>query len=74
VFKHGKDVPSSRASSTTSRSGLSRRRFRCRAGSSIASAVTILIYVLGALLVLRRAGFPIRWISPGFARWGTGLL
>src|SRR5512133_3007536 len=51
--------------------GLSRRRFRCRAGSSIASAVTILIYVLGALLVLRRAGFPIRWISPGFARWGT---
>jgi hypothetical protein len=37
----------------------------------IASAITIVIYVLGALLVLRRAGFPIRWISPAFARWGT---
>jgi hypothetical protein len=37
----------------------------------ITSAVTILIYVLRALLVLRRAGFPVRWISPGFARWGT---
>jgi hypothetical protein len=37
----------------------------------IASAVTIVIYALGALLVLRRAGFSIRWISPGFARWGT---
>lgn len=40
----------------------------------IASAVTILIYGLGALLVLRRAGFPIRWISPRFAHWGTWAL
>ena len=37
----------------------------------IASAITIVVYVLGALLVLRRAGFPIRWISAVFARWGT---
>jgi hypothetical protein len=40
----------------------------------LASAVTILIYVLGALLVLRRAGFTIRWISAEFARWGTWAL
>ena len=40
----------------------------------LASAVTILIYVLGVLLVLRRAGFPIRWISAVFARWGTWAL
>lgn len=40
----------------------------------LASAVTILIYVLGAVLVLRRAGFPIRWISPVFAHWGTWAL
>ena len=40
----------------------------------LASLVAILIYGLGALLVLRRAGFPIMWISPGFARWGTWAL
>jgi hypothetical protein len=39
-----------------------------------ASAVTIVIYVLGALLVLRRAGIRIRWISSVFARWGTWAL
>jgi len=40
----------------------------------LASVVAILIYGLGALFVLRRAGFLIRWLSPGLARWGTWAL
>jgi hypothetical protein len=40
----------------------------------LASGVAILIYGLGAVLILRCAGFPIRWISPGLARWGTWAL
>jgi hypothetical protein len=35
---------------------------------------SILIYGLGALVVLRRAGFRIGWIPPAFARWSTWAL
>lgn len=37
----------------------------------VGSSVTVLVYSLAALLVLRRAGFHIRWISRAFARRGT---
>lgn len=40
----------------------------------IASAAAIVFYGLAALLVLRRAGFSIRWISPTVARIGTWVL
>jgi hypothetical protein len=40
----------------------------------LASAVTIAVYALAALVILRRAGFPIRWISAAVARIGTWVL
>ena len=40
----------------------------------VASVGSILIYGLGILVVLRRAGFRIGWIPPVFARWGTWAL
>jgi hypothetical protein len=40
-------------------------------GLRIGSAVTIVVFGLAALLVLRRAGFPIRWISAAVARRGV---
>jgi hypothetical protein len=40
----------------------------------IASVGSILIYGLGALVVLRWAGFRIGWIPPMFAHWGTWAL
>lgn len=40
----------------------------------LASAAAIVFYGLAALLVLRRAGFSIRWISPTVARIGTWVL
>lgn len=40
----------------------------------VASVGSILIYCLGILVVLRRAGFRIGWIPPVFARWGTWAL
>ena len=47
---------------------------RLPASLRLGSVASILIYALGALVVLRRAGFPIRWISPVFARLGTWAL
>jgi len=40
----------------------------------LASAAAIGLYGLAALVVLRRAGFSVRWISPAVARIGTWLL
>jgi hypothetical protein len=40
----------------------------------VASALAIAVYGLAALVVLRRAGFRIRWISPTVARIGTWVL
>lgn len=40
----------------------------------LASAAAIVVYGLAALVVLRRAGFSIRWISPTVARIGTWVL
>lgn len=37
----------------------------------IGSSVTVLLYSLAALVVLRHAGFPVRWVSPAFAHRGT---
>ena len=40
----------------------------------IASPVTVAVYGLASVVVLRRAGFRIRWISPAVARIGTWVL
>jgi hypothetical protein len=40
----------------------------------LASVVAIVVYDFGTAIILRRAGLPIRWISPGVARWGTWVL
>jgi hypothetical protein len=40
----------------------------------LASIAAIAFYGLAALLVLRRAGFRVRWISPTVARIGTWLI
>jgi hypothetical protein len=43
-------------------------------GLRAASAFAIVFYVLAALIVLRRAGYAIHWVSPRLARWGTWAL
>jgi hypothetical protein len=40
----------------------------------LASVVAIVVYGVGAGIILRRAGLPIRWISPRVARRGTWVL
>jgi hypothetical protein len=43
-------------------------------GLRVASAFTVGIWVLAALVVLGRAGFGILPLPPGFVRWGTWIL
>jgi hypothetical protein len=40
----------------------------------LGSAVAVAVYGVAALIVLRRAGYGIRWISPTVARVGTWVL
>ena len=40
----------------------------------IGSAISVGVWILAAMIVLRRAGFPILLLRPGFARWGTWIL
>jgi hypothetical protein len=37
----------------------------------LGSAITVLIYSLASSVILRRGGFPIRWISGAVARWSA---
>jgi hypothetical protein len=40
----------------------------------VGSAVSIAVYAVAALLLLRRAGFRVRWVPPGLARTGSWVL
>jgi hypothetical protein len=43
-------------------------------GLRVGSASSIVIYAVAAALILRRAGFPVRWVSHAVARIGSWVL
>ena len=43
-------------------------------GFRVGSAMSLVVYAVGAALILRRTGFPIRWVSLAVARIGSWVL